>query len=72
VRSRGGLGSTIGLNYQCTIAQQGESSRYRALSEDGLFAIIRELPQRLLLAGEKGIRLSLAGAIKKLPFFFDS
>lgn len=45
--------------------------RYRQLSPDELAAIIRELPQRPLLAGEKGIRLSLAGAQKKLPVFYD-
>lgn len=48
-----------------------ESSRYRQLSPDELAAIIRELPRRPLLAGEKGIRLSLAGAQKKLPVFYD-
>lgn len=48
-----------------------ESSRYRELSEDELFAIARELLQRPLLAGEKGVRLSLAGAQKKLPVRFD-
>lgn len=45
--------------------------RYRQLSPDELAAIIRELPQRPLLAGKKGIRLSLAGAQKKLPVFYD-
>jgi serine/threonine-protein kinase HipA len=50
---------------------QRDPSRYRQLSHDELFAIIRELPQRPLLAGEKGIRLSLAGAQKKLPVFYD-
>jgi serine/threonine-protein kinase HipA len=50
---------------------QRDASRYRQLSPDELFAIIRELPQRPLLAGEKGIRLSLAGAQKKLPVFYD-
>src|SRR6266567_401213 len=50
---------------------QREHGRYRQLSPDELNAIIRELPQRPLLAGEKGIRLSLAGAQKKLPVFFD-
>ena len=50
---------------------QRDLSRYRQLSPDELFAIIRELPQRPLLAGEKGIRLSLAGAQKKLPVFYD-
>lgn len=48
-----------------------EPGCYRRLSADELFAIIRELPQRPLLAGEKGIRLSLAGAQKKLPIFYD-
>ena len=48
-----------------------ELGRYRQLSPDELAAIIRELPQRPLLAGEKGIRLSLAGAQKKLPIFYD-
>lgn len=48
-----------------------EPSRYRELSRDELFAVIRELPKRPLLAGEKGIRLSLAGAQKKLPVFYD-
>ncbi|QSV45467.1 type II toxin-antitoxin system HipA family toxin [Geobacter benzoatilyticus] len=48
-----------------------EPSRYRQLSPDELDAIIRELPRRPLLAGEKGIRLSLAGAQKKLPVFYD-
>jgi len=50
---------------------QREHGRYRQLSPDELNAIIRELPQRPLLAGEKGIRLSLAGAQKKLPVFYD-
>jgi serine/threonine-protein kinase HipA len=48
-----------------------QSAAYRKLTQDELNAIIRELPQRPLLAGEKGIRLSLAGAQKKLPIYFD-
>jgi serine/threonine-protein kinase HipA len=39
---------------------------YRELSDDQLTAILKELPRRPLLAGEKGIRLSLAGAQDKL------
>jgi len=39
---------------------------YRKLSADELAPILRELPKRPLLAGEKGIRLSLAGAQDKL------
>ena len=48
-----------------------EPGSYRQLSLDELNTIISELPQRPLLAGEKGIRLSLAGAQKKLPIFYD-
>lgn len=39
---------------------------YRPLSEKELAAILKELPRRPLLAGEQGIRLSLAGAQDKL------
>jgi serine/threonine-protein kinase HipA len=39
---------------------------YRKLSEPELAAILKELPKRPLLAGEEGIRLSLAGAQDKV------
>uniref|UniRef100_Q026L8 HipA domain protein n=1 Tax=Solibacter usitatus (strain Ellin6076) TaxID=234267 RepID=Q026L8_SOLUE len=39
---------------------------YRRLSEEELAAILKELPRRPLLAGDEGIRLSLAGAQDKL------
>jgi serine/threonine-protein kinase HipA len=39
---------------------------YRALSSQELAAILNELPKRPLLAGEKGIRFSLAGAQDKV------
>src|SRR5205809_1242172 len=40
--------------------------RYRVLSAKELAEILRELPRRPLLAGENGIRLSLAGAQDKV------
>ena len=46
-------------------------SGYRELDEEGLHQVLAELPKRPLLAGEKGIRLSLAGAQNKLPIFID-
>jgi serine/threonine-protein kinase HipA len=46
-------------------------SGYRELDEEGLHKVLAELPRRPLLAGEKGIRLSLAGAQNKLPVFID-
>ena len=45
-------------------AQGGE---YRALSDQDFDLLVAELPRRPLLAGEQGIRLSLAGAQGKLP-----
>ena len=45
--------------------------RYHPLDDDTLDALIRDLPQRPMLAGEKGFRLSLAGAQDKLPVLFD-
>jgi serine/threonine-protein kinase HipA len=39
---------------------------YRTLSSEALAAILKELPKRPLLAGEEGIRLSLAGAQDKV------
>jgi serine/threonine-protein kinase HipA len=41
--------------------------RYRILSAKELAGIFKELPKRPLLAGEEGIRLSLAGAQDKIP-----
>lgn len=46
-------------------------NRFRALEEKELEAIIHELPRRPLLAGEEGLRLSLAGAQNKLPVIVD-
>ena len=40
--------------------------RYRVLSSKELAAVLRDLPRRPLLAGEDGIRLSLAGAQDKV------
>jgi serine/threonine-protein kinase HipA len=54
-----------------TFIQRGQSPRssnygYRELNEDELAAILAELPKRPLMAGDDGIRLSLAGAQDKI------
>lgn len=41
------------------------------LSDEGVIAILDELPRRPMLAGEDGLRLSLAGAQDKLPVVVD-
>ena len=48
-----------------------ETGGYRVLNDDDLNALVDELPKRPMLAGERGIRLSLAGAQNKLPVHFD-
>jgi serine/threonine-protein kinase HipA len=45
--------------------------RRRTLAQKELEAIVTELPRRPLLAGEDGVRLSLAGAQDKLPVVVD-
>lgn len=49
-----------------------EDSRYRVLSEPELATILTQLPQRPLLAGEEGVRLSLAGAQDKLAVYIKA
>lgn len=41
------------------------------LSDEEVAAILEELPRRPMLAGQDGLRLSLAGAQDKLPVVFD-
>lgn len=53
-----------------TPEKSGHPQLFR-LSNTDLITIIKELPKRPLLAGEKGIRLSLAGAQAKLPLVWD-
>jgi serine/threonine-protein kinase HipA len=44
---------------------------YRTLTDAELVAILKELPKRPLLAGEEGVRLSLAGAQDKVAVRVD-
>jgi len=48
-----------------------ERPGYRELDEKKLHKIVTELPRRPLMAGERGIRLSLAGAQNKLPVYME-
>jgi serine/threonine-protein kinase HipA len=49
-----------------------ETSGYRELDEEALHKVLTELPKRPFLAGEEGIRLSLAGAQNKLPVYKEN
>ncbi|GLQ00094.1 putative kinase Y4mE [Methylophaga thalassica] len=44
---------------------------YQPVDDDELKAIIDELPRRPMMAGEEGVRLSLAGAQSKLPVYYN-
>jgi len=46
--------------------------RYRPLSEEQLIDLIKNIPKSPLLAGEKDIRMSLAGAQEKLALFYKN
>jgi serine/threonine-protein kinase HipA len=65
-RIGGECAGAVSLLPEGTSAPQ-ENGRLRWLDESELAAIIEQLPQRPLMAGEEGIRLSLAGAQIKLP-----
>jgi serine/threonine-protein kinase HipA len=49
----------------------GRNYSYRTLTDAELVAILKELPKRPLLAGEEGVRLSLAGAQDKVAVRVD-
>ena len=51
--------------------EPSEAGEYQTLDDDELNVLIKELPRRPLLAGERGIRLSLAGVQNKLPVLYD-
>ena len=45
---------------------------YRELNKSALHKIVAGLSRKPLMAGEKGVRLSLAGAQNKLPIYMDN
>jgi len=44
---------------------------YRTLDKAGLEALVADLPKHPMLAGEEGVRLSLAGVQDKIPVYYD-
>ena len=69
-RIGGDCAGAVSLDIETTGLEQ-KNGEYRRLSTEELAIIIKELPKRPFLAGEEGIRLSLAGAQKKLPIYYD-
>ncbi len=50
---------------------RGGEGRYRPISKTELGSELSNLPAHPFLAGEEGVRLSLAGAQNKLPIYYD-
>lgn len=53
------------------VAPPSLENRTRTLTDTELVTLVSELPRRPMLAGEEGLRLSLAGAQDKLPVVVD-
>ena len=54
-----------------SLPQITDANAVRWLDDDEIIRLLDELPRRPMLAGEAGIRLSLAGAQDKLPVIID-
>lgn len=54
-----------------TALPSASQSEYRPLSQTQLAGILRDLPHKPLLAGEDGVRLSLAGAQDKIALYTE-
>lgn len=52
-------------------AEMESVSGYQKFSPEEFHALVEELPKKPFLAGERGIRLSLAGAQHKLPVYLE-
>ena len=48
-----------------------DSGEYKEISNDELSDILEDISKRPFLAGEKGLRLSLAGAQDKIPIYYN-
>jgi serine/threonine-protein kinase HipA len=51
--------------------QPSVNGQYQPVDDEELKAIVDDLPKRPMMAGDEGVRLSLAGAQSKLPIYFD-
>ncbi len=66
-RIAGECAGAVSLFPEDVAPTDAQNARYRELSEQELQQLIAELPNRPLMAGAEGLRLSLAGAQDKLP-----
>lgn len=66
----GDCAGAISILPESILPESYEQYKYRSLSKGQLSDLIKNIPKRPLLAGEEGVRISLAGAQDKLPLFY--
>ncbi|MBU0465380.1 MAG: type II toxin-antitoxin system HipA family toxin [Proteobacteria bacterium] len=69
-RIGGECAGAITLLPKSTMPESPDQYTYRSLPDEQLADLIKHIPRRPLLAGEEGIRISLAGAQEKLALFY--
>jgi len=69
-RIGGECAGAITILPESEIPESPDQYTYRSLSDEQLADLIKHIPRRPLLAGQEGIRISLAGAQEKLALFY--
>lgn len=69
-RIGGECAGAISILPESEIPESPDQYKYRSLSDKQLADLIIQIPRRPLLAGQEGIRISLAGAQEKLALFY--
>lgn len=69
-RIGGECAGAITILPESEIPESPDQYTYRSLSDKQLVDLIKHIPRRPLLAGQEGIRISLAGAQEKLALFY--
>ncbi len=69
-RIGGECAGAITILPESEIPESPDQYTYRSLSDKQFVDLIKHIPSRPLLAGQKGIRISLAGAQEKLALFY--
>jgi serine/threonine-protein kinase HipA len=71
-RIGGECAGAITILPESEIPESPDQYKYRSLSDKQLVDLIKHIPRRPLLAGQEGIRISLAGAQEKLALFYKN
>ena len=69
-RIGGECAGAITILPESELPESPDQYTYRLLSDEQLADLIEDIPRRPLLAGQEGIRISLAGAQEKLALFY--